>query len=522
MMIERQSYPSLISLIKRWGSVVMLLAVAMEMIFFFSWENLAGCVMTLIAWVIFSQVFLKKSVILYHPFSFMMYLSMVMYRVLPLLATLLEWKPVTYGFENAFTTFFFETLLFVVSSFAFYIICAQDNRSNNILSKLLYSLGFFSNSRLLLWLLGFTGIAARLFIYLTGEIEYGNVLGKFAEGLTYLMYAPVVLLFTSLLNLPENNSHQKRLIWIYFAFLFVINIPTNSREAIILPFFTLALLFLVDFIKEQRDIRGIFTVKRVVVLSLSLVVAYFLITNVSLAMLATRSIRSDVDWRTLLSETTEIIQDKELIERLKSFEEESSVLQPYSVKWNEVYLDNFMLNRYGNMRITDQTLYHAGNIGYNNDMMKRSFYQKVLALIPTPFLKVFGSEVDKKRLEYSPGDLLYALGSKNNIMQGYRVTSHVGDGLATFGYWYFPLQFIMFFLVFKLLDTFIYFSRSGSVIYSPFALMNIFIFLGMFRNSNGLLTDVTYCLRGYWQGCITFLLISFAIRLVFKLKKYPV
>lgn len=31
----------------------------------------------------------------------------------------------------------------------------------------------------------------------------------------------------------------------------------------------------------------------------------------------------------------------------------------YSEGWDETYVDNFLLNRYCNMRITDETLYYA-------------------------------------------------------------------------------------------------------------------------------------------------------------------
>lgn len=67
--------------------------------------------MSIFSWWIFTNLFLKRDVILSHPFSWMFYLSMVLYRYLPLIATFFDGKPITYGFENPYYTIFGEMLL---------------------------------------------------------------------------------------------------------------------------------------------------------------------------------------------------------------------------------------------------------------------------------------------------------------------------------------------------------------------------------------------------------------------------
>lgn len=62
---------------------------------------------------------------------------MFFYRFLPLPATLLENKPITYGLQIPYMTFLFETLLFIVSSFAFRFSFSL-NRKNNKLQKSYY------------------------------------------------------------------------------------------------------------------------------------------------------------------------------------------------------------------------------------------------------------------------------------------------------------------------------------------------------------------------------------------------
>lgn len=107
------------------------------MIFFPSWENFCGCIMTFICWYIFDHFFLLRAIILKYPFAFIMYTSMFFYRFLPLPATLLENKPITYGLQIPYMTFLFETLLFIVSSFAFRFSFSL-NRKNNKLQKSYY------------------------------------------------------------------------------------------------------------------------------------------------------------------------------------------------------------------------------------------------------------------------------------------------------------------------------------------------------------------------------------------------
>ena len=88
-------------------------------------------------------------------------------------------------------------------------------------------------------------------------------------------------------------------------------------------------------------------------------------------------------------------------------------------------------------------------------------------------------------------------------IRGFRVTSHIGDGLATFGFGYFFIQFFVYIIVFFLLNTFVI-KKSSEFIYAPYARINVFEFLGMFRNAHGITGDIHYCIRGYFEGIVTY------------------
>ncbi|MCL7988650.1 hypothetical protein M8998_11945 [Sphingobacterium sp. lm-10] len=505
---------NIISLLRKWLDIIIYVSIGCEMIFFPSWANLAGCGMTLLVWLIFKIFFLKQYLIVLHPFSFFAFLSLFLARYIPLPATLLEGKPITYGFEAPYQTFFWETIMFVVAALAFYFATRKNISKNNFLQNFLYKQGFFKTDTITLWILGAIGLAVRIQqLSVANEVEFGDVNNKFLAGLVYLQYAPLIMLFPKLANISA-NERRNVFVWLYVGLLFVTSFATNSRQAMIYPIFTIALLAFLHTLRERISVFKLISPARLVVLSVTIIFGLNLISDVSLAMLVNRSGRSDISRSELFDKTWETLQDDEVMERLRMISaEESDNITAYNLGWDETYLSNFMLNRYGNLRVSDQTLYYADKVGYGNEKMRDSFIDKVTAIFPLPFLSFLGIHLDKDELLYSPGDMLFTTAGNLNALGGFRVTSLVADGLATFGYWAFPLQFILLFLSFKLMDCFVFY-RKKRLVYSTLGLINVFGFLGMFRNSIGVIVLVTYLLRGFWQECFIFWLVVFIVKLL--------
>lgn len=496
--------------IKKGLALLLILAVVGEILFFPTLPNFYGCVMAIIAYGVFSY-FLKEKYIRLFPFAFFMYLSMFMYRYLPLIATLAEGKPITYGFERPYETFLYEILLFLVSSLAFYLASQKSLKypKNNLIQKSLYQLRFFEITPAILWGMGMLGLLVRIHNF-SATVEYGDVGGKFLLSLNYLMYAPLCLFFPSLMGLKYRSQ---KLVLGYAILIFIINITSNSRESIITPIGVLVILFFLYLVINNLKITDYLSRTKIAFLGLFLFLVLNLLSNISLAMLHTRNFKSDLSKMELFQKTIATVGDEVLMSQLKAAKdkEDGNQFISYQQGWTELYVDNFMLARYANIRITDQTLYYAENKGYANKQMLNEFVDRVIALFPTPLLRLFGIYIDKSTMEFSRGDLLYGSG-----FGGYRVTSHIGDGLATFSFWYFPFQFIAFFIVFKLLNSLVYYSRKG-LIYAPFALMSIFGFLGMFRNANGISDNIAYILRGFLQGVLTYIIIFYLVRSILNL-----
>lgn len=511
----------LIFLIRKWLDIILLMAVVGEIIFFPSLPNISGCVMTVIVWLIFRVFFLKREIILSHPFSFLMFLSMFLYRFIPLTATLIEGKPISYGFEVPYETFFFETLLFIVSSLSFAAAIYSRKRGVNFIQHSLFRLNFYYTNSITLWVLGFIGLAVRLQqLSVAGNVEYGDVSNKFLAGFIYLQYAPIIMLFPTLCNLNPNKQ-RNLFTWIYTAIIFVISFATNSRESLIYPLFTIILLFFIFILKHNYSIYYFISPIKIIIAFIILFFGLSFISDISLAMLSNRSLRSDINRKDLFRNTVETLNDDQKMEKLREYSlEENSLIISYKEGWDERYLNNFMMNRYGNLRISDQTIYYANIIGWNNKNMQENFTKRIITILPIPILNFLGYNISKKDLEYSPGDLIHSLaGGINSFLGGYRVTSHVGDGLATFGWYYFVIQFFLFYIVFKLLDTLVI-SKKNKTIYSIIGLINIFGYMGMFRNAGGCSGELNFILRGFWQQMLTYWIIVYIIHFItFNVRK---
>jgi hypothetical protein len=515
-MIEASSnknYSNLIVLLRKWLDIILYISILGEIIFFFSLANLAGCLMTWIVWLIFRTFFLKREIILEHPFAFLTFLSMFLSRYIPLPATLLEGKPITYGFEVPFDTFFYETLMFLVSSLAFYAATKRKNRENNIIQKILLRLGFFEANTITIWLMGFIGIFARLQqLSVANEIEYGDVNNKFLAGLLYLQYAPIILLFPTLSRIPVSNR-GKTLIWIYVSFIVLASLATNSRQAMLFPIFTIILLFFLYLLKNNESIYKFLSPIKIIVIGTIVIFGLELVSDISLAMLYTRGSRSNISRGDLFDKTLETLQSDQIMNNLRNASlEERSTINSYNEGWDERYLNNFMLNRYGNLRVSDQTLFYAKKIGYANTKMQESFFEKVLATFPLPFLNMLGININKD-LSYSPGDMLSLIAGDRTFLGGFRITSLVADGLATFGYLAFLIQFVLLYLSFILIDSFVFYKKK-TTLFSIFGLMNVFSFFGMYRSSIGTIVPLVYIIRGFWQQCFTFWIVTFLIHTI--------
>ncbi len=500
----------MIDKIRKYGDLFIWTAVVIEMILWASLENLIGCGMTLICWYVFRKIGLNEKTIKEHIFGWLVFLSMSLYRILPLLATMFEFHSIGYNFINPIETYLGETLLYLVSALAFYIAISKKYSLLG-LKDLLYRSGFYARvSNKAIWAFGMFGLIVRFYL-MYAHVQIGDIIGKTLVGFSFLQYAPLLLFFPSLYS---NNTcgiivKSRGGLW-YLIFIVILAFATNSRYAILEPFGTFVLLLFLSYLQYPIEMRKRINKKNILLGVLAVIFIVPFLSDVSLAMLANRGIRENVSVAELFSSTISTYLDRDKMEQLRRLKEGEGLdaSNNYREDWSETYVNNFALNRYCNMRVSDNTLYHAKKIGFGNEKMYDDFWNEIMALCPMPILKLFGITYNKTE-RYSRGDKLKAMSMGSSPFASNLVTSHLADGLLTFGYPYFIIEGILFYLRFLFLDTFLI-RRKKETIYSMFGLITIFSFLAMFRNAGGACDSLSYLLRGYWQDVILYL-ISFAL-----------
>ena len=112
---------SILVILRKVLFFITIVSVALEMVLFPSWDNFVGCIMMVMAHVIFVVVALKKYRILSSPFLFVAMMSMFAYRYLPVPGTLISLRPVSYGMETPIETFVSETLFFLLFAIIYYV-----------------------------------------------------------------------------------------------------------------------------------------------------------------------------------------------------------------------------------------------------------------------------------------------------------------------------------------------------------------------------------------------------------------
>lgn len=492
--------------IRRYGNIVIFVCVILEMLIWPSFDNFIGCLMTIVSWVIFSKIGLNEQVIREHIFAWLVFLSMSLYRILPLIATMLEGHSIGYNFLVPLSTYCGETLLYLISALAFYL-AVNYKKSLLNLKLILFHIGFYkrANSQTL-WIMGLIGFFLKVYVTVR-YVEYGNVIGKVLEGLTFFQYAPILLCFPALLDNNQSDKviELKRTSILYIILLVVLSFATNSRLAMLQPIMTFFLLFLLSCLNCSKNILNI-NVKYIVGGILVVFWVIPIVNDISLAMLYNRQFRTKTNRNEIFMRTFETFCDKELMEQLRLLKEKKEIKATGDGNfktWSETYVSNFALNRFCNLKITDNTLYHAKRVGYPNEKMYDAFWLDVAAVFPTPVIKFLGINYDKN-VRFSRGDKLKALSANRHPSFSLLVTSHLADGLLVFGYWYFPIEFLLFYLRFLLLDTFLI-RYKGKIFYSVFALITISSFLQMFMNASGGCDSLGYMLRDYWQDIILFM-----------------
>lgn len=508
--VKKASY---LSAIKRWSWMLLLACGLFQGLYFEDKFNVEAICCVLAGWWIITRFLLTKPVLVNYPLSAFVILGFAATQLyLPLVFTTMEFKPLVFNLLLPEEVFFHSMASLFVLMFSHVVYRLLTNRFQDRSSSLLKKRGFFKPpSDLHLWLMGFIGLAASIYIYFissAGKEITGNASEKLIQGFIPFAYAPYFIPLGKLFGKrsgPRKNFYV--LLGIFTLLLFIVSMGRNSRAIFIMGFasvgFSYALGLLLGAFKSPKIS---FKVLLISVLGFWVLTGPF--ADLGTAMVLVRDKRDDITKAQLIAMTLDAFNDKRAI-KLRRLEDKQ-----LETPWDERYLDNVFTARFANIKFNDASLVMASKIGENNPKMLKFSIDYIWGVLPSPILNLIKPGIDKEYLySMSFGDYIYYLyGADKDILGGYRTGHFAGTGMAAFGLWYLLILGILIIPVYFLFDKFTYIKRSsfpvpGAMITFSMCGLLASTFIFMFMLAESVSTIATFLVRGWIQMTLLYYII---------------
>lgn len=494
-----------------WTMKAYLVLSVIELIFFPSIEIAFGLLVSYVGIMLTRQTLCYTNKLLYHSVSTLALLFYCLFfDLLPLPATLMEMKPITYNMRNPISTFFYliglQVLLLAVHTF--YV---KVSRNKNIIRNYLYRFKFFTSlTSQEVWFLILGSFIWYAYVMLDRglyTLEGLNVNSDFgfiewAVNLFFSGYFQIIFIFyfRKFNNIKGDYKIRHILIAVLAAAIFVIGIGTNMRTSAIIVFanaaFSMVLYFL--YYPEQKQILY----KTKFVVPIGLVVLFFVgpFQRISESMVSVRDSRSGKNAIEILEMT--LNSDKENNEGEFTIKKEFS-----SIEWDERYLSSDLFNRFCSLKILDETIFHANRLNDSDrQKMRLGLYEKILDQVPGIIKRQLGMRISYEERQYSLSDLLYYLSVEGRTyLGGVKIGSLQGLGLALFGNWFFLVLIPLYFIIFYLMDSIVMY-KSGRIIFPLFFFAEMMNYLALFSDRHFYLYEARFILRGFWETVIVYII----------------
>lgn len=501
-----------------WTMKAYLVLSIIELVAFPRFDVVFGIVVSFVGMAISRIVLCHSQKLLYYPVSTLALLFYtIFFELLPLPATLLELKQLTYNMRNPYYTFSFllitQCILLLIHTF--YVRLTQRK---NVIREALHKLGFFTPfTNQEVWFLILGSFVWYVYIMVTRGLyteDNMNVNSQFsviewAVNLFFSKYYLILFIFYfhNFNNIKGKYSVRHWLVFLLAVVIFIIGIGTNMRTSAISVFANGAFCLVVYMVFYPEVVHRIIQTKFII---LALIAFLFFIgpfQRLSEAMVAVRYERTgknaiEIIEMTLFNKTSP-----------NYFESQITEQQAQTFQWDERYLDSDLLNRFCSLKILDETLFHALRLnGDQRRTMRMSLYAKIVDQLPGVIKGRLGIKSSSAEREYSLSDLMHYLSTnKRYYLGGIKIGSIPGLGLALFGYW-FPLFLIpVYFIMFYLLDSVIY-VKGMRVIIPLFLFSSLLDYVALFSDRHYYLYETRFILRGFWETVIAYLLTIHIVR----------
>lgn len=447
-MLYKKKYIESLKLVRKTLITIALCCFFGQILIDSSLENFVSNVLalsafTLTCWVVFNHRNTSVGAALSATVVFLMVSAN---SIAPMLGTLIEGNPVIETLTVPVEVFSQRLLFTLCLLLAHYLSCSSSSLylrlSVSGLSKKLSTKVVLPVKSL--WFIGAIGLAALALKFLHPPL----VVGKFLDGLNYLMTAPFLIL------LPPYNTRQeikKQRIWLilYYFLQVVFSFVFNTRIAMVMPVGIVAAGWILSLLTghvtvnkktlQKGAIRGI--------------VGLFILGNFADLSTAILIERGDRETRSGLDQakaTINTFMDKKAIADYHAEQEALLAGTLAGQDWQENYVRNPFLARFIQVKFDDNLFYR---IQYLNDndlaQVREVAYEKVMVNLPQPVLDLFGISIDKLYVNsFSIGDEIDALYSGAD--GGFKTGSIPSHAFALFS-WFYPLVLIViYYLIFSI------------------------------------------------------------------------
>ena len=509
-----------VSQVSTWSWFLLLSLALYQFLFFWNIQNIVAVEYTIIAWIITTTIFLDESKLSKYPLSVFLILGFVSTQFyLPLLFTSLERKPVIYNLELPYEVFFHSFVGLLVVAFAHFLYRKLNPRPFSRNNSVLLKIGLFTTpTDIQIWLMGFIGLGATVYVYFLSPSVGWEVTGaasdKAVQGLIPFSYAPFFIPFRLLYG--KNNESVKSLLillTVYTVLLFIVSIGRNSRGAFMIGFtsvgFAYALGLLLGTFKPN-----FFTIKNFIFLIIGLLLLTGPIADIGTAMVIVRDQRSKITNSELIELTVRAFNDKKAI-KLRRIEDNKD-----QGDWDERYLDNIFTARFANLKFNDASLVQASKISKQNPNILNFSIDYVLGALPSPLLNILNINANKEEVYgVSIGDYLYyEAGGPREALGGFRTGHFAGTGMAAFGWWYLLLLGGGIIPVYYLFDklVLIEYDIKKNKLISKFSLCGLLALNAIFQflPTESIIITITFVMRTWIQMIFLYIFIYYITLLI--------
>lgn len=519
-MIKQLNKKDVLDSIKKWIWRILLIACVCECLFFFSSENFYGCITLIYGWFLISHFCVKREYLCKFLLPTLVMLGLgISYSFLPIVVTLLENKPLTFNFQVPYLTFTNQIISITVITIA-YRWAIKIYKPKNILNTIWNKIGYMTvPSEKEIWIMGGIGFMSLLAIMSEQgtESEYqatGNFMGIVIRVLSGLSLAPICLYFKKLYG-DTSSVKSKRFIKYYILFLMLLGIASTRRMLIFNSIVTVACIYLFLLIYNNR---AIFTAKKIAIICLIGYLVVGPVADLAMAMILNRQLVHNSNASTTFKKVWELYQDKETLHNAYQIAmsiSDNGGNNEYG--WSEYYVDNIFLDRFCNLRTIDATIYNAQASGLGNKKGLEYYKNFWINEIPGSITNSLGL---KKYFYGTATDHML----ENNFGQrysqyGHKVGGETGIGLWIFGYWYYAIALITYFIMFYFLCSFTN-TLNGRLLIPVPILINFRLYWMFFLNANGIFTSMGYVFtRNNLNRILIYCVLIFIIHNLFRRKR---